>query len=332
MHQSRYYKGELSLQAPMDRPGTLLQADTTLAEAAILLEQSGHRSALVQDERGAIAGVVSRDAVEQRLRQSLDGNEPAWQSRSVEMLSESRCLTRGRVAPTYEDAQDEYPCTPVFEDGRLIALMTPDDVLISWERMDLLLRTATTDQLTGLMNRQTFTQRVTDELDRSSRTGEALSLLLIDLDWFKEINDRDGHLVGDAVLAEVGACLWNTLRRCDAVARFGGDEFAALCCACGPDGIAAPVRRLRQAVREVEIPSARTPGVSLSIGVACITSGFDAVTDTQMFDMADKALYAAKADGRDTAFYCEVDSDQEPLPRLVESCVSGSVTVASAVL
>lgn len=318
MYESRFYQGQIKLAHTLDRPGALLDAETTLAEAATQLAESGYRSALVQDEHGAIAGVVSRDVVEQRLTQSIDGNEPAWQSRSVEMLSESRCLTRGRTGPSAEETQQDVACTPVFEDGRLIAVMTPDDVLISWERMDLLLRTATTDQLTGLMNRHTFTKRLGDELARSERTKEPISLLLIDLDWFKEINDQEGHLVGDAVLTEVGACLWNTLRRCDAVARFGGDEFAALCCACSADNIAAPIRRLRNAVQEIEVPSRRPRPVSLSIGAACVAADFDTLTDTQLFKIADSALYAAKANGRGTAFYSVVGTGTDLPARRVE--------------
>lgn len=318
MNASQFYQGQLTLSEVMDQPKAVLQTDTTLDDAAAQLRRSGHRNALVRDGRGDIVGIVSINALEQRLQQSVDGNEPAWQSRSVEMLTESRCLTRGRAVPATAAETAGISCTPVFEDGRLMAVMTPDDVLVSWDRMDSLVRTATTDELTGLMNRHTFVRRVSDELDRSRRTQEPLSLLLIDLDWFKEINDTEGHLIGDAVLSEVGSSLWSTLRRCDAVARVGGDEFAALCCACGTGNIAAPVNRIVEAVGSIEVPSDRVRNVSLSIGAACIESNFQDLDDEQLFGIADKALYAAKAAGRNTAFFSTIEADGLTCPQRVD--------------
>jgi diguanylate cyclase (GGDEF)-like protein len=303
MNQASFYSGQLTLSHPLESPPGALYPETTLLDAVASLSESGHRTGIVRDQHGSIAGVVSRQALERCLKQTGDDDEPNWRSRSLDMLSESRCLLRGPSATHVAEAPDNVECVPVFEDGRLVALMTKDDMLVSWDRMAALVRTATTDDLTGLMNRQPFVQRVNEELLRSARTREPLSLLLIDVDCFKVVNDEEGHLVGDAMLAEVATCLWQTLRRCDAVARFGGDEFVALCCNCSSQNIAAPITRLLQGVRGIEVPSSRNRSVSISIGAVCVDAGFEELTQTELLDVADSALYAAKEAGRDTGYY-----------------------------
>jgi diguanylate cyclase (GGDEF)-like protein len=303
MKRASFYSGRLKLSHPLEHPTCAFDPNMTLVDAAASIDKSGHRNAIVHDEHGSSAGVVSRQNLDQRLSQTGGDVEPNWRTRSLEMLSEARCLTRGTPSTQSAEFTDEVPCTPVFEDGRLVAVMTQDDMLVSWERMDALVRTATTDDLTGLMNRQTFSHRLNEELSRSARTGEPLSLLLIDVDSFKEINDEEGHLVGDAVLAEVATCLWRTLRRCDAVARFGGDEFVALCCSCGSRDIASPITQLLEGVRGIEVPSSQLRSVSLSIGAVCVDTSFHGLTQTELFNVADRALYTAKEAGRDAGYY-----------------------------
>lgn len=158
-------------------------------------------------------------------------------------------------------------------------------------------RLATTDSLTGLMNRRAFVTATEIEVGRGDRTESSLSVLLLDVDHFKQINDRLGHATGDSVLAALGAMLPRQARPYDVVARWGGEEFVLAL----PNASAADARgvaeRIRHAVAEAEV---RTPGgeavpVTVSIGVAERRQGESL---DSMLDRADCAMYAAKTGGR----------------------------------
>jgi two-component system cell cycle response regulator len=141
-------------------------------------------------------------------------------------------------------------------------------------------------------------------------------VLLIDLDNFKHVNDLCGHLVGDATLSKVGACLQNQLRSYDLVGRIGGDEFAAICCDCRPDDVLAPIARLRQAVRELPVPEQlKREAFTLSVGAAVVCGGYEQLTIEAIYEAADEAMYATKRAGRDGAFRIVLDHDGEQLTR-----------------
>jgi diguanylate cyclase (GGDEF)-like protein len=157
---------------------------------------------------------------------------------------------------------------------------------------DKVAQLAATDGLTGCAVRRVFYERLDEEIARSLRNGHPLSLMLIDVDSFKAVNDTYGHLVGDHVLAAIGGALRSHSRAFDLVGRLGGDEFAVLMPDTGAPAAAALAERLRlEASAGLEIP------VTLSIGV----SGLDrsAATAEHMFDDADFALYQVKRAGRD---------------------------------
>jgi len=146
-------------------------------------------------------------------------------------------------------------CVPVLEGDRLVGVLTAEDLLLSWNRLNPLLKEAATDSVTELASRATFNRRLAEEWERAERSGQPLGLILIDVDNFKSINDECGHTTGDAVLCMVGSCLRRTLRVYDIVARYGGDEFAAICCNCEPQDIEAPIGRLQSAVQSLTLPS-----------------------------------------------------------------------------
>jgi diguanylate cyclase (GGDEF)-like protein len=150
---------------------------------------------------------------------------------------------------------------------------------------------AVVDPLTGLLNRHAFLQRAPELLARQ-RFGEPISLILADLDHFKEVNDRHGHLVGDRVLQAVAECLRSSLRAFDQIYRYGGEELIVLLPASLEEAVQT-AERLRQAVA-----CARPAGLPLtvSLGVACARPG---ETLEGLVARADQALYAAKAAGRD---------------------------------
>ena len=156
-------------------------------------------------------------------------------------------------------------------------------------------RLATIDGLTGVANRRSFEAALHREVVRAGRSGQPLSLIVIDLDHFKAINDGAGHQGGDEVLRHVGAALASHAREIDLTARYGGEEFCVLLPACPPDDAMAVAERLRAAIAEYDGPIR----VTASAGVA--TLPLDAGNEDNLVAAADKALYRAKANGRDQA-------------------------------
>jgi diguanylate cyclase (GGDEF)-like protein len=159
-------------------------------------------------------------------------------------------------------------------------------------------RAAVRDSLTGLLNHREFYRRLTDEIARCERAVAPLSVMMIDLDYFKGINDTYGHLRGDAVLREVASVITRGVREADVVARYAGDEFAVIL----PMTAEADAFRIAERVRTsledvvalVDLPEDER--VTLSIGVATRWPGEH--TANQTVELADLALYHAKESGR----------------------------------
>ncbi|MCW0233131.1 MAG: GGDEF domain-containing protein [Ferrovibrio sp.] len=159
---------------------------------------------------------------------------------------------------------------------------------------DRLVAQTVTDPLTGAYNRRQMETSLDDVVERHRRTGAPATLLLIDIDRFKEINDRFGHAAGDSVLRTVVALVADRVRRLDRLFRIGGDEFLLLL----PDTNGAAARALAEELRGL-IAGTVIPGassVTVSIGLAMLAPGQQ--MDAWMHE-ADAALYAAKQQGRD---------------------------------
>jgi diguanylate cyclase (GGDEF)-like protein len=156
---------------------------------------------------------------------------------------------------------------------------------------------ARTDSLTGAANRRAFDERLDHELGRSARSGHGLGVVLVDTDDFKQVNDVHGHRAGDIVLAEVSTRLRARLRECDLLARFGGDEFAAIVVDIHDTAeLESLVDDLCRAVRVEPVDCGGPIAVTVSVGAALSTSPS---TPEAILGDADAALYAAKAAGRD---------------------------------
>jgi diguanylate cyclase (GGDEF)-like protein len=154
---------------------------------------------------------------------------------------------------------------------------------------------ARTDPLTSLSNRRAFVEAAWLELERGRRHSRPLSLLYIDCDDFKLVNDRLGHVAGDAVLSAVGATLRQAVRGLDTVARLGGDEFGVLLPEVDRAGAVALADRLRVQLREAL--AGRGDAVTFSIGVATFLRPPASVDE--MILRADELMYQAKRSGKD---------------------------------
>ena len=157
---------------------------------------------------------------------------------------------------------------------------------------------ALTDPLTGAFNRRTFLELAEKEIARTRRARGSLSLVMLDLDHFKQINDRNGHPAGDEVLKGVVATVLTCLRKEDFLVRYGGEEFCVLLPSVAIDRAAAMAERMREAVQHARYTfNGRVLPVTLSIGVATLSSDGNEGVD-KLIHRADDALYTAKKSGR----------------------------------
>jgi two-component system cell cycle response regulator len=156
---------------------------------------------------------------------------------------------------------------------------------------------ATTDALTGLLNRRAFLESTRREVARAKRYNDHLSVVLLDVDHFKQINDKRGHAAGDQVLSAVGRLLNTSLRTCDIVARWGGEEFVLVLPATALEQAEEVAERVRKSLAEANIKDSNGDviPVTASFGVAAYNGG---ETLEQMIDRSDRAMYLAKSGGR----------------------------------
>jgi diguanylate cyclase (GGDEF)-like protein len=156
---------------------------------------------------------------------------------------------------------------------------------------------ATTDFLTGVNNLRTFYELASQEFRRFTRSGTELSMVVIDIDYFKEINDTLGHAAGDSALRKFVAAVQDNLRDQDIFARAGGDEFRILLPATLPSGAALVAERIRQAVNKITVSNPKgCTTLSISAGICACLPGDKSLDDVTR--RADTALYTAKASGR----------------------------------
>ena len=154
-----------------------------------------------------------------------------------------------------------------------------------------------TDPLTGLYNRRHLDSNLEREFLRAKRYKNNLSIAVIDIDFFKKVNDTYGHMCGDYVLKEVAYMIMDTLRKTDLVFRYGGEEFVAILTETPLDKAVIPLERLRRTIETYPFTYKGTEfQVTVSIGVNSTESGVE--TAGEFLDGADKALYSAKNNGR----------------------------------
>ena len=175
-------------------------------------------------------------------------------------------------------------------------------------------RLSVTDPLTGTGNVRQLSTTLSREVERATRFGRPLSVLMLDLDKFKDVNDEHGHAVGDAVLRECAQRLTNCLREVDTVARYGGEEFTVILPETDSTGASRVAERILTVIREGEF---RIGEVGLWITVSAGVASFPVHgrTATDLLRAADTALYAAKAAGRDRWCLAGISRGSAPAPQ-----------------
>lgn len=241
-------------------------------------------------------GLDIADLIGSRVRR-MDNEQPLVIERG-ENIALTRCLVFG-PSPEPLAALVSVVAAP-RDHGDADAIR----VLVSITPTGEIERQVSTDPLTGLSNRRHFDQQAAREFSRLGRKpGSRLSLAVIDIDLFKQVNDRFGHEAGDRVLKEVAATVRRESRDGDTVARFGGEEFVVFMPETDIDGAFQAAERIRQAVAKCAIALRHDDNIvpyrpTVSIGIATVVSSVAGSEFSELFGRADSAMYAAKDAGR----------------------------------
>lgn len=241
----------------------------------------------IHEAYGEIHGPISREGFVQALREGL-------------VLYRDLDLSAALAACPSRGAPDR---DPALEDEGPIRTSTVQELL------DELCSLTMEDALTGLFNRRYFEHRLHLEGRVALRTYRPLSVMMIDVDHFKKLNDRYGHAAGDETLRALGQAIRGALRATDEVtSRYGGEEFAVLLPDTNADGIVVAAERVRRVVEDLQFDG--RPGVTVSIGTATLDPAARPVSPTETLDRADRALYAAKQQGRNLVRRFETRRDR----------------------
>lgn len=246
-------------------------------------------------------------------RLKLESGTAGDENRSTVAVSGSNLVVRAADGRPFTETEREF-VREVFD---LIRLAEETDARIrafedrigrlEGENLDLLMHNRTLseisarDSLTGLYNRWYVMEKIDSEMNRALRHGSPMSLLMLDLDHFKRVNDSFGHSVGDEVLKVVGQVLRESCRVYDVPGRYGGEEFCIVLPETRVGNTTQVAERIRSRLASTELPVGETSiTVTASIGVAGMDSVADegVVSAAALLDRADRALYAAKHHGR----------------------------------
>jgi diguanylate cyclase (GGDEF)-like protein len=292
-----------------------------------MLQQSGYEVITVEDGRQAVQALSHSDgprlALIDWVMPELDGLGVCREVRNkhdgsyVYMLLLTSKQSSDDVVKGLEAGADDYltkPCHLAELKARLHTgrrILQLEDKLV--EAREEMRYKATHDALTLLWNRGAVLSLLRSKLSQSLREPAPVSLLLCDVDHFKQINDNYGHPTGDVVLQEISTRLLDTVRPQDAVGRYGGEEFLIVLSACGHDTLQERAEQVRKAINDSLI-STRDGGLSISVSIGAVTiESWDVSYSIEPFlKQADKALYRAKASGRDRVKYADLPKSYNP--------------------
>ncbi|WPL19471.1 Stalked cell differentiation-controlling protein [Thiorhodovibrio winogradskyi] len=198
--------------------------------------------------------------------------------------------------PTQAHDEDEsYPVRELENRTQWLERRVAEKTQALQQAVDEIAHLATTDRLTGLSNRLKLDDYLDEAIKRAERQAEPLSLILLDLDHFKQVNDTHGHLHGDRILAEFSRLLSTSIHNTCLLGRWGGEEFLLICPGLTLEAAVDHAEGLREAVRRHAFPGLGRPQTA-SFGVACHRAG---ESSEHLIARADMALYRAKRSGRD---------------------------------
>ena len=304
-----------------DELGALRAALDEVEEGVVLLDQDmrtrfmnkaiyqmgGHRQR-GRDERPTYAELL-KEVRDNHAYAIPDGQLDSYIAQRVEYVRSGNPspvdlrMADGRVL--------RFKCNVLPDGGRMLIYANVTDLVRNAEQLEKL---ATTDGMTGLHNRRQFMKLAEAEWSRFQRHGRPLSLLMLDVDYFKSINDRFGHDLGDQVIAHIAALCREDRRVSDIVARIGGEEYALLLPETPIEAAYAVAERLRRNV-EVSALLSNSKGlaVTVSIGVAEAGPGMSGIVD--LMKVSDRALYEAKRTGRSRV----VRAEALPIPVMLDA-------------
>ncbi len=269
----------------------------TMSDGVIVLDVHG-RIVDFNKAGAALFPELTPSSFSGNIQQVLSRYEPLCKEVSSEEESEF-LLISGET-----DSRRYYQCRISFifgrgktQIGKIILLKDNTDSTLLLEKLREL---ATIDPLTRLFNRRHFIEQAAKQITQHARTTRPLSLLIIDLDHFKQINDAFGHLMGDEVLRTLAGILASELRGVDIAARFGGEEFICLLPETDSQEAYTTAERMRQAIRKtcISFPGAPDISISASFGVCCKQKIEENEKIDTLIGRADVALYRAKETGR----------------------------------
>lgn len=280
-------------------------------QVAAMVQKSGHRTVLAHSWTEAIQRFAEHDVdlvLMDAVMPNVDGLKLTRmlreRSRSyvpiVFLTAQSDSKARRRCI---EAGADDLLAKPVDELElyiRLIAMLRIRRLTRALEEKSRALgQLAKIDALTGLENRRMLDERLPKEVERARRYGRELSLLMMDVDHFKKVNDTHGHDVGDEVLVCLGGVLKGNVREADFAHRYGGEEFVVVAPETGLDAAVELAERLRAAFHRASGGASAAGAQTLSIGVASLASLPEDADAPALQTAADAALYEAKRAGRD---------------------------------
>ena len=249
---------------------------------------------LIVETRIVTDGLKTVESFEELEKKRRSGDISKWQADYLVRTKDGRKIWVSDVSHPWFD-----------ETGKIIGSIgslrdITDRINAENKIKEELSQIANTDALTGLSNRREFFARLEQEMKRLRRVEGDLSILVLDIDHFKNINDTYGHDVGDSVLVTISQIILNTLRETDLACRIGGEEFTILLNDTASEGAGEVAERIRGAIvsHNFELGSDKRPvAITVSIGVASVASGQE-TTPSELYKIADTRLYIAKNSGR----------------------------------
>src|ERR1051325_1768601 len=286
------------------KPNILVVDDSpdklSLLEAALCL--AGYSVTTATDGDEALAAIESYQpdlVITDVMMPRMNGYELAQRIRAnplTKFIPVIMQTAAGRRAEDLRRASEVGALGYITDPTDLDLLLARTRTLLEFKAyLDVCEEAAFTDHLTGLANRRRFERQLEREVNRTLRLEHPFSLLMIDIDNFKRLNDTFGHDAGDEAIRRIGKVLREGTRGIDLAARIGGEEFAVLLVETSREGGYEVAERLRNAIKQIEIPNASN--ITASFGVAECPSC--AQTSTDILKAADNLLYQAKRIGRD---------------------------------